>query len=1087
MRENLLVRMEGNADVNETIESSVESPCLKRKENDQLPLQTDNFVAMQNPSPVIMEDTGWTEHLSSVTSPEMLLETLAHPVLEPPTTSCPSSFCGSVMKELTLKTFKFPEVNISGCSGSVENSTVRKGLWQNFRRIAGGSRVHSAPRDLVKDEDTTGFFGPSADQSLEKKNPQLHQFSLNQLNTPHNAVESDNQNLSRIQLANRPPGFRTRVLPALGYRQFMDSSTLKGKSVAQCEQGTYNEPGNVTEGQNNVGIDENKVNFLGSLDKLTRKTDEIALLRGSDGYVDSNVHHEMSSLRDWLKQKHHSSNRFERLQMFKQILELVDVSHSQGCALQHLKPSFFVLSSSGLVKYIGSVNTQVQTENWMCSTYPDDMQDSQLKRKRSMPHDPEFQASLSHKQLKQCHGQVFQGTLKDKVQAEKHRIYLAKAGMRGRSAEEVCDGNMETSSVDVRFNEQINMVDSYQSSSIPGCQNNFHHNFRQPISRFLNLEDKWYASPEEFNGNTCSLSSNIYSLGVLFFELFCSFEIEEAHFPAMASLRHRILPPIFLSECPKEAGFCLWLLHPDPSSRPKSREILSSNLIGECYKFSVKDQPSASIDEEVTEADLLLIFLSSLKAQKENQSAKILADIQCLETDVEEVESRHLSRVGSFSHTRGLARSIDNSNLHEVSIPIGTMSSRPVSTVNEERLMENIDQLKLAYFTMRSSFDLSEADTTLRSDTGVLQIRDNSRHFEHGSGIMVESEDRLGCFFEGLCKYARYSRFEVVGSLRNADILNSANVICSLSFDRDEDYFASAGVSKKIKIFEFGALLSDDVDVPYPLVEMSSRSKLSCVSWNNYIKNYLASTDYEGVVQLWDASTGEGFAQFAEHEKRAWSVDFSTVDPTKLASGSDDCSVKLWSIKERNCIDTIRTVANVCCVQFSPHSSHLLTFGTADYKIYCYDMRNIRNPWCALSGHGKAVSYVKFVDCETIVSASTDNTLKLWDLRKSSASGLSTNACSMTFTGHTNEKNFVGLTAFDGYIACGSETNEVFSYYKTLPMSITSHKFGSIDPVTGQETGDDNGQFVSSVCWRTKSSMVVCANSTGSLKLLQLV
>ncbi|KAK8965062.1 Protein SUPPRESSOR OF PHYA-105 1 [Platanthera guangdongensis] len=52
-------------------------------------------------------------------------------------------------------------------------------------------------------------------------------------------------------------------------------------------------------------------------------------------------------------------------------------------------------------------------------------------------------------------------------------------------------------------------------------------------------------------------------------------------------------------------------------------------------------------------------------------------------------------------------------------------------------------------------------------------------------------------------------------------------------------------------------------------------------------------------------------------------------------------------------------------------------------------------------------------------------------------------------------------------------------------MPVTSHKFGSIDPITGQETGDDNEQFVSSVCWRTKSNMVVCANSTGSLKLLK--
>lgn len=54
-------------------------------------------------------------------------------------------------------------------------------------------------------------------------------------------------------------------------------------------------------------------------------------------------------------------------------------------------------------------------------------------------------------------------------------------------------------------------------------------------------------------------------------------------------------------------------------------------------------------------------------------------------------------------------------------------------------------------------------------------------------------------------------------------------------------------------------------------------------------------------------------------------------------------------------------------------------------------------------------------------------------------------------------------------------------------MPITSHKFGSVDPISGKETDDDGGQFVSSVCWRQKSDMVVTANSSGSIKLLQMI
>ncbi|CAG8655441.1 5243_t:CDS:2, partial [Ambispora gerdemannii] len=55
---------------------------------------------------------------------------------------------------------------------------------------------------------------------------------------------------------------------------------------------------------------------------------------------------------------------------------------------------------------------------------------------------------------------------------------------------------------------------------------------------------------------------------------------------------------------------------------------------------------------------------------------------------------------------------------------------------------------------------------------------------------------------------------------------------------------------------------------------------------------------------------------------------------------------------------------------------------------------------------------------------STDSTLRLWDTN--------TNLCARTFTGHINEKNFVGLTTTSDWIACGSEDNLIFAYYKNL-------------------------------------------------------
>lgn len=49
---------------------------------------------------------------------------------------------------------------------------------------------------------------------------------------------------------------------------------------------------------------------------------------------------------------------------------------------------------------------------------------------------------------------------------------------------------------------------------------------------------------------------------------------------------------------------------------------------------------------------------------------------------------------------------------------------------------------------------------------------------------------------------------------------------------------------------------------------------------------------------MWDITRNQVLVEMREHERRAWSVDFSPADPIKLASGSDDGSVKLWNINQ---------------------------------------------------------------------------------------------------------------------------------------------------------------------------------------------
>lgn len=38
---------------------------------------------------------------------------------------------------------------------------------------------------------------------------------------------------------------------------------------------------------------------------------------------------------------------------------------------------------------------------------------------------------------------------------------------------------------------------------------------------------------------------------------------------------------------------------------------------------------------------------------------------------------------------------------------------------------------------------------------------------------------------------------------------------------------------------------------------MSTRAKLSCLSWDKQSKNIIASSDYDGIVTVWDVNRGQ--------------------------------------------------------------------------------------------------------------------------------------------------------------------------------------------------------------------------------------
>lgn len=476
---------------------------------------------------------------------------------------------------------------------------------------------------------------------------------------------------------------------------------------------------------------------------------------------------------------------------------------------------------------------------------------------------------------------------------------------------------------------------------------------------------------------------------------------------------------------------------------------------------------------------LLYEFLKHLLRQKEEQKAQITKEIKLVRSDLTEVQqllkcepgddipmNQEIAQMLDKMETKNILSNDDGFN----SFRCESMSANFVS--RKRRMHAHFEDFVKSYFSVRSR-ELYVGNTDEQQEQPLQQSASDG-------SMKTSTNQGLNEFRDNLVKFSKYNTLRPLATMHYSnDLHNNSTIVSTIVFDKDNEYFAIGGVTKRIKVFDYLAVIRDTVDIHYPGVEMISNSKISCITWNSYHKNILASSDYEGAVSIWDVQTGSRTKTFHEHEKRCWSVDFNDVDTRLIASGSDDARVKLWSINEEHSIATLEAKANVCCVKFNPKSSCHLAFGSADHDVHYYDLRNMSKALCVFKGHKKAVSYVKFLNTEEIISASTDSQLKLWNVNNPPYSLRS-------FVGHINEKNFVGLATDGDYIACGSEDNSLYIYYKGLSKQLFSFKIDG-DKLTDSEKANDLNEFVSAVCWRKKCNVVLAANSRGLIKVLELV
>jgi len=487
----------------------------------------------------------------------------------------------------------------------------------------------------------------------------------------------------------------------------------------------------------------------------------------------------------------------------------------------------------------------------------------------------------------------------------------------------------------------------------------------------------------------------------------------------------------------------------------------------------------------LSQQQLLREFLQHLKREKDEHLFKLQKESSVIQQDLDRVD--HLLRDLEAPRSPHIPADLDpegeNSNSDASVVPSIERPSAQgfnVLPADKSALVGVPNDLPARRLRMHHHFeDLVRCYHTARIDELCIP----GEALGHGQS-QSDTPDKwrgLDTFSECLHRLTRYSTVRPLSTLNyTTDIYNNSSIVSSIEFDKDQEFFAIAGVTKRIKIYDYNVVLKDMVEIHYPSSEMVCSSKISCISWSAFHKSTLASSDYEGTVIVWDTVTGQKTSVFQEHEKRCWSVDFNQVDTKLIASGSDDARVKLWTVNSAHSVASLEAKANVCCVKFNPGSPYNLAFGSADHCVHYYDLRSTKKALNVLKGHKKAVSYVKFLNNEDLVSASTDSQLKLWNVKQPYHV--------RSFVGHVNEKNFVGLATDGDYITCGSENNGLYVYYKGLSKSLFQFKFDAVKSFLDRDRKEEDvNEFVSAVSWKQNSNVILAANSQGTIKALELV